>query len=350
MEKPSQRRFCFKQMNLFVIGIWFKQQRKKFDYFLKLSLLIFLMTLLVKKVDFSQVWLILSEVSFSHLALTLIVYIVARYLLALQMATAFRFLHQKIAISKLFKIQLIMSFYSIVLPGELMAGGIGWYKVTQLNEKAVESAALIIYVRIVNILVLLILGMMGIVFDPQPDTIPLRTIIFALLIFLSVATLPFFSAKINSWFQKILLSLTHQNTWPQIIAHKIIHFLQTINALNRMPLSVLLPLITLAILVEVLHTITHYLMALAVGINLPFLVLVWIRAAITLLQMLPISFAGLGIREVSLLWFLQHYSVPNAQALSFSLVIFAYLVVTGMLGGLVEAYEILFSFKPHPKN
>lgn len=337
-------------MNCLAFRNWFKNQQRWLDYVLKLILLLLLVILLVEKVDFSQVWVILTKINFYYLVSTLALYIVARYFLALQMSIAFRSLNQNIAVGKLLKIQLIMSFYSIVLPGELMAGGIGWYKLTQLNEKAVESAALIIYVRFVNILALLILGLVGISFDTQPAIVSVRFLVFTLLISLLVAMLPFFSTKVNAWFQRTLLSLADKVKEFEIVSRKMIHFLQTIDILGHIPPIILLRLIVISIFVEMLHTIIYYLIALAVGIHLPLLVIAWIRTAITLLQILPVSFAGLGVREVSLIWFLQHYSVPNAQALSFSLVIFAYLVVTGMLGGLVEAYDILFSFRSNPKD
>jgi hypothetical protein len=52
--------------------------------------------------------------------------------------------------------------------------------------------------------------------------------------------------------------------------------------------------------------------------------------------------AGLGLREASVVLILREYGVVEAQALTFSLAIFGLLVIAGLTGGALEAWDLLF--------
>lgn len=82
--------------------------------------------------------------------------------------------------------------------------------------------------------------------------------------------------------------------------------------------------------------------AYAVGLAVSPLTLGWVRSAVMLLVMLPISIAGFGVREGALVAVLAQYGVPGEQAVAFSLLMFALATLpNGVLGGLLEAARLL---------
>jgi uncharacterized protein (TIRG00374 family) len=69
-----------------------------------------------------------------------------------------------------------------------------------------------------------------------------------------------------------------------------------------------------------------YLLSLAIGFDIPFLPVVCIAAASSLVTMLPISILGLGTRDVALVVMLEPHGVPAAQAVAFSALILSMLL------------------------
>jgi hypothetical protein len=78
----------------------------------------------------------------------------------------------------------------------------------------------------------------------------------------------------------------------------------------------------------------------AVDIHLSIFVIGWISSFVTIVQMIPISIAGLGVREVSYAVLLSDYGISPEQAISFSITIFAVFVIVGLVGGLFELSDI----------
>jgi len=73
----------------------------------------------------------------------------------------------------------------------------------------------------------------------------------------------------------------------------------------------------------------------------PAFTLGWVVTFLTVVQRLPLSVGGLGIREVSLVFLLKQYGVQEPKALAFSLILFSLLVVAGLIGGVLESLDIL---------
>ena len=60
---------------------------------------------------------------------------------------------------------------------------------------------------------------------------------------------------------------------------------------------------------------------------------------VTVLSALPVSVAGLGIREVGYVWFLRRQDVPVDTAIAFGILWFAVLLASSLVGGLVYLWS-----------
>ena len=81
--------------------------------------------------------------------------------------------------------------------------------------------------------------------------------------------------------------------------------------------------------------------ALALGVAVPLFDLAMLLPAVALLASLPISVAGLGVREISLVYILSLYAVPTEQAMLFSVLILFFSIL-----GAVGMYIVLKAAKP----
>jgi uncharacterized protein (TIRG00374 family) len=90
----------------------------------------------------------------------------------------------------------------------------------------------------------------------------------------------------------------------------------------------------LSLLLQVLIILTYYAVAVALGLHVPASAFFIFVPLITTLSMLPVSVAGLGVREGGVVFFFAKVGVDAASALGMSLIWFALTVVTCGLGGL----------------
>jgi len=80
------------------------------------------------------------------------------------------------------------------------------------------------------------------------------------------------------------------------------------------------------------------------GIDISIYALAWIRAIIMLMALVPVTIAGLGIREVGFIVFLELYGVPKSSAFAFSLLLFFQHIIIASIGLLNEAW--IYIIKP----
>ncbi len=91
--------------------------------------------------------------------------------------------------------------------------------------------------------------------------------------------------------------------------------------------------IMIGVLVWIISMIQYYLLAMAIGLSVPFLFLLSIIPIISLLDMLPISFSGIGTRDAAMILFFSFISIGKEYAISLSLLIllFGYVMI-GLVG------------------
>jgi len=98
---------------------------------------------------------------------------------------------------------------------------------------------------------------------------------------------------------------------------------------------------TLSLLKVVLAVATAYTFAAACGLQLSFATIGWMHAIVAVLVLLPISFAGLGVREGTLVLLSARYGVAAPLALAWSLLLFVGLLFVAAIGACIEAWNFL---------
>ena len=87
--------------------------------------------------------------------------------------------------------------------------------------------------------------------------------------------------------------------------------------------------------------LAYYAIAIGMGLDIPFLSICWIRSGMILSAMVPVSVAGLGLREIAAIGLLVPLGFAEAQAVGFSIVVFLSMpVIIGLIGGFVELLRV----------
>lgn len=91
-------------------------------------------------------------------------------------------------------------------------------------------------------------------------------------------------------------------------------------------------------LAHLFGTAAYFCLAGALELEIGFAAIGWVRAAMVLATLLPVSIAGLGLREAAAVLLLAPHAIGDAAALAFALLVFAVSeLAVSTLGGLLEA-------------
>ncbi|HEU5201049.1 MAG TPA: lysylphosphatidylglycerol synthase transmembrane domain-containing protein [Ktedonobacterales bacterium] len=103
-----------------------------------------------------------------------------------------------------------------------------------------------------------------------------------------------------------------------------------------------LPTLSLATLLSCFYqgflVLAAYQLALGLGIQVSYLNLLWIMTLVAIAQALPITFAGIGVRDVALTFFLGGLGVPGPAAIALSFAVLALNAALGLPGAVLQIF------------
>jgi len=316
---------------------------------LQLTFTIVVLILLFKSINLSTLTQILGSIKIWPLLFSLLVTFLMRFLWAYQISITQPPMDMHFSVYAIFRIQMIATFYSLVLPGDLLAGGVSWYKLSRPGRKYVEAGALLIFFRLVQISCLVFIGLIVALWDPQIGSPEFRTLIIIGLLSIIIMWILFFSNQVIRIFDFIVSRVNWDSSFLTSLYDNVEKLLNTILRFRTLGINRLIFVFGLSLIAQSLGLVYFFSLARAVDIQLPFFVIGWISTFVTIIQMIPISIAGLGIREASYAVLLNDYGISPEQAISFSITIFAVFVIVGLLGGIFELIDIYRNWQRRQK-
>lgn len=243
-----------------------------------------------------------------------------------------------LSLLELVKINFSIRFFTIVFPRGV-ATGVRWYKY-QKGGSSKDAFALIVFEKLVQMLILILMAafFMGSDRGSLPEEI--HYIWFASIlasIALVICIMPFLSSAFSVKFHLLLNVM--QKILPQFIHSRLIRLWEAICVFQKLKGRVIVFIFGLSIISYFLFILSAYILAFAMGIDISFKGIAWIRSVVLLIRLVPITVAGLGVREASYVTFMQLYGVASHEALAFSLLLFAIQIMVGIVGGGTEIWD-----------
>jgi hypothetical protein len=228
------------------------------------------------------------------------------------------------------------------MPGSMVTGAVAsWYKLRPVTSTPFAAAALIVYCRLINTTTILVIGLLGLAADVGLVSSWFRLAAAAVLAGMVFALAPFVSPRAARVTAKLASVLAERLPLPASIPGRARTAWRAVAAFHQLGPRGVARIFGLSLLSNAIGVLVWYVLATAVGIQLPVAVIGWVSAVLAIIQLIPVSIAGLGVREATLVLLLGRYGIPAAQALSFSLTIFGLTAVLGAAGGLLEAGDTL---------
>lgn len=292
--------------------------------FLKLLFAAGSIALLLQFAPVSKILAVLGTVSIPWLIVGIAAQFTVRFAATFRMQVVTRIQGLSLSLSQLYRILLASQFYSIFLPG-VLGGGAAWVKYIQHGAGQAAAAVVVLLNRGIYIVTTIALGFCAWVVDQLPRGPVATTILLmpvAACVVLALAWPPLGSAPRSA---------------AQTPTSRIRHFAGRFLRLLELSRTEKLIVVTSTCLEILIAAAASWFLATAVGIEIAFLSAVWVHAAMAVVLLLPVTVAGLGLREAGLVGFGAILGVEAPQAMAWSLTILFGTLLVAATGGLFEA-------------
>jgi uncharacterized protein (TIRG00374 family) len=309
---------------------------------LRIAFAVLLLALVLMRVNLGRVAATLRSVDLRFLLPAVVLNLLFRYVLAYQMSLGLAPFRWRLRTSYLLKIGFIAGFYGLVLPGGMLPGAAAaWYKLSRGEGTAVEAGAVVVYIRLVNTLTMLAIGLVALFFDAAGGPAALRAIVGALFVVGLLSYMFFLSPRLGGWLVRLARGIPHWGSLPSRIRNKALEVWQAVSAFHGLRPRAVMSIFALSLLSNLLGVLVWFLVAKAEGLRLSPLAIGWVSSLLTIVQMVPVSVAGLGTREAALVVLMGRCGISQEQAVSFSFAVFGLTVVFAVVGGLLEGWDLL---------
>lgn len=289
--------------------------------------------LLTYKISFRDVGVLLIQYSVVTIVSVLGLYFIAIFVSALR----WRALLPESRMSSIIRYTFVGQFYALVLPGQVTGEIAKAYRFTKKNgSKGSRVTSSILIDKIFGFVAVLLLTLVGLFFSSLPEASQYVYMIApAFLALLFILYFLIFSSA--SW--KIPVSFFGRMMDTCVICRRFSFFMHELILNGREYAKDSIALwknFLLALLFQVLSVMIIHVLAFELGVRIDFIEWFWIFGVVSVAIILPVTFAGLGLREGLFAFFLVQFNVYPEIAVALSLSILLPQIVGAVIGGLFE--------------
>lgn len=297
-------------------------------------------TYLVAKFDYSRILAGIMGASLPLFALALMLKALGGFCHCLTQKICLPAQRMTFSLRELMKLNVVIRFYSLFLPGGVSVTAVKWYKLSKPSGQRAQAAAFVLFTRLLHTAALIAVCLLGLVLDPQfryPRVKAATVVVLGVLLGTGgLLFLPAFTRLVG----RALQLLGTARFLPRLLTSKVQKVWQAVQGFQQLPtFHVLLAALT-SLLGHAAETIAFYCLARSVSLPATIFTLAWIRGIGVIAALLPLSVSGLGLREASFVAVLRNYGINESLTMSFSLTYFSVMVIQGLAGGVVEWWDV----------
>ncbi|GEM_PF-1191716 len=256
----------------------------------------------------------------------------------------------RVGLLRILRLTYIALFYNLVLPGQESGNAVKAVLLGRSSHKANKVWASVLVDQVMVFLATAIITVVGLLFNPHLADWPiwLGVSCFFLVGALGIQSL-FLSKRVSQPIDRALRPVSRKLRVPWKCKP---HAAETKPG-DTLPGEWLAPLwdglrsyqttwhrlgyvLALSLLYQLALVATAYQFALGLGISVSFLNLAWVMTLVSMAQALPISIAGVGTRDSTLVYFLGALGVASGLSLELSLSLLALNVLMGLPGAIIQ--------------
>lgn len=298
-----------------------------------------LLILLFFKVDARQVLQSFRLYSFTTLLLVVSMILVSVFWAALK----WQILLPNSAFSQILRLSVIKYFYALVLVGQVTGDIARTYKLGQASPYRISRiAASVVIDRVTGFISLFLVSLLGLSLTRLaiPPILIWSMSILAVSGILSLVILRF--RRIQRRLLGLLSFIRRRFRMPRAFHAHLRTFFKALHAYSQHTLLLLLSVLCGAVF-QMCCIAATALLARGLSIPVAFSDWCWIFGVITVILFLPVSISGIGLREGSFIGILGYLGIAREPAIALSLSVFSLEVLLGLLGGILELRQQLWT-------
>lgn len=235
------------------------------------------------------------------------------------------------------RVNLVARFYTLVLPRGA-AAAVRWKHYME-GGAAMSASALLLFETLVAVATLFGTAAIALALVADRGEIGRILLPLAWISFVgSMAVLmPFVHAPSARIAGRINARLLARHSRLAALAER---FLAAVVAYQQIPRRTIAAIVAVSLFGYVLFVLSAWVLLEAMDLSVGLAAIAWIRSVTLLLALVPISVAGLGVREASFIAFLGEYGVSSAEAFAFSMATFTIQLILGAMGALLELSRV----------
>jgi len=297
---------------------------------MKLLISLGLLAFLLSRTDLQAIGALFRSLRLPLLVLSLLLYILTQILSSLRWRCLLQAEQINLSFWKLILLYFEGMFFNLMLPTLIGGDVVRGYHVFRLTRRHEASLASILVERLSGYVAMIMIACIALIpaypYLHDPAVVWLTAASAAALIGVIAGLL---SDQVQTLFFRLL------NTAGLTRFHETLHGLyEAVQRYWRHRRALLLA-VGLSLILQSLGIIIFYLISRSLNFLVPLRYFFLFVPLITVVSMLPISVAGLGVREASSVYFFAKVGLDSASAMSLSLLWFAVTALSSSLGGIV---------------
>lgn len=299
-------------------------------------------TYLVSRIDLAGVWASIRGTSPLAALAAFAVWMIGWWIVSVRLGLLMQAQGVAMGTVEALEINLATLFYGLILPGGNLTGiAVRFYRLSRAGGRYAAGLLAMACDRVAATAAISIVGLGCWAVDPREKPAAALPVLVVGALIVAATLAPF--AVSDQLRRAAHLLGTRRVGWLHATLRRA---WQAFEAIAHLPGRTIAQLLFLSCLAQLPGILAFEILARALGLPLSFVTLGWVRSVVLIVTAMPISVAGLGVREGVLLLLLRPYGVADHDALAFSLLVFAVTIVgAGLLGGLFEAFRW---FAPRP--
>lgn len=314
-------------------------RRRRWLWLAKLAVSAALLGYIVWRVPLQQIGESLAGIKGVWLGLSLLATVPILWMMAWQMRILLSAIGSRLSTPEVFRVNLVTEFYAFFLPSYVAGGALRWYLLGREGSPAMPTLAMLIYNRLVNITVITVSGLILWLADPPASgdrVVP--WLLAGLLAGLVLIHIVIFDRNLAVKIRGLASRWARPGLWGRVMK-KLSELADSAHMLGSLGWRTRVGVYALCLVRQCIAIVAFYGFALSLSLGISWVNIGFARAAAVLATLLPISFAGVGVREGGLILALAAFGVPSGPAVAMSLVILLRDSLIRLVGGLVAAWR-----------
>ena len=289
---------------------------------------------MISRVDYEPLKAILRDLRLEFCLAIIGALYVQDFIKALKWHTLLLAKNINLSILRIIQVDFASTFLSLFVPSTISLDLFRAYGLSKEVASKKQAASSIIVDRALSLFALIVVANVSVVLFYKTIAVPE-------VAYTSTSTLVGFVAVvliINSRFVIRFLSRYEATIKKYKILQKLGELRESINE-YKLHKSKLVKVFLLSVAMQTLRIVVYYLASLAVNANIPFQYFMIFTPIVMFLVMLPISLAGIGLRESSFVYFFTKVGVLGTIAFAIPALVSLMVVISVLPGGVIVALK-----------